>query len=67
MDLVGLRKIFKENELRHYQLFPQEQKIELYFDNNHVLSIKLEGHPGINYEWDESIVVKMDDNLIAKT
>lgn len=67
MNLAKLRKIFKENELNHYQVFPKERKIVLTFDNDHTLSIEMDGHPGINYEWDESIVVKVDDNLIART
>jgi len=66
MNLAELRKIFKENELRHYEVFPQEKKVVLYFDNDHILSIELDGHPGINYEWGESITVKVDDNLIAR-
>ena len=67
MNLAELRKIFKENELIHYQVFPKERKIVLTFDSDHVLCIEIVGHPGINYEWDESVVVKMDNNLIART
>lgn len=67
MNLAELRKVFKENELRHYQVFPNERKIVLTFDNDHTLSIEMDGHPGINFEWDESIVVKVDNNLIART
>lgn len=67
MNLVELRKVFKENELKHYEVFPKERKIVLTFDNNHTLSIELEGHPGINHDWDESIVVRVDDSLIARS
>ena len=66
MNLSKLRKIFKENELRHYQVFPREHKIVLTFDNDHTLSIETIGHSGINYKRDKSIVVKMDEDLIAK-
>jgi len=67
MDLSEIRKVFKENELRRYTVLPKERKIVFAFDNNHTLSIEIDAHPGINYEWDESIVVKMDGNLIAST
>ncbi|MDO8574803.1 MAG: hypothetical protein Q7R61_00795 [bacterium] len=62
-----IRKIFKENELRYYTVLPKERKIVFTFDNDHMLTIEVDGHPGINYEWDESIVVKVDGKLIAST
>ena len=67
MNLAELGKIFKENELIYYEVFPKERKIVLTFDNGHILCIEVGGHPGINYEWDEGVVVKMDNNLIART
>jgi len=70
MNLVELRKIFKENVLRNYQAFLKERKVRkvvLTFDNNHTLSIELIRHPGINSDWDESIEVRVDDNnLISR-
>lgn len=67
MKMNELRKIFRKNELISYEIFPKERKIVFTFNNNHKLSIEIEGHPGINYEWDESIAVKMDKKLIART
>jgi len=67
MTMTKIRKIFKNNKLSSYQILPKERKIVFHFANNHTLSIQLEGHPGINYEWDESVVVKIDENLIART
>jgi len=67
MEMDKIRKVFKENELLSYAVLPKERKIVFTFDNNHTLSIEIEGHPGINYEWDESVVVKMDKNLLART
>ena len=63
MTLAKIRKIFKENELRHYQVFPRERRIVLTFDNDHTLSVEMEE---LSYEWDESVVVKIDGDLIAR-
>ena len=67
MTMNEIRKIFKDNELDSYSVLPHERKIVFTFDNNHTLLIEVEGRPGINYEWDESVVVKMDGKIIAKT
>jgi len=62
-----IRKVFKENELVHYEVFPHDRKIVFSFANGHALTVEIDGHPGINYEWAESVVVKIDGQLIAKT
>ncbi|QQG46012.1 MAG: hypothetical protein HYY55_03540 [Candidatus Niyogibacteria bacterium] len=67
MNLDEIRKVFKENELRHYSIFPKERIIVFTFDNDHTLSVEIDGHPGINYEWDERAIVKVDGELIAST
>ncbi len=67
MKMTEIRKIFKKNELISYEIFPRERKIIFNFTNNHTLSVEIEGYPGINYDWDESVVVKMDEKLIART
>ena len=66
MSLADLRKVLKENELNHYEVFPKERKILLHFENGHTLSVELEDHPGVHYEWDESMVMKVDGILIAQ-
>lgn len=67
MKMAEIRKIFKKNELCSYEIFPKERRIVFNFASNHTLSIQIEGHPGINYEWDESVVVKIDGQLVART
>lgn len=67
MNMDEIRKMFKENELRYCTVLPKERKIVFAFDNDHTLSIEIDGHPGINYEWDESVVVKVDGKLVAST
>ena len=67
MSVDEIRKIFKENELRHFTVLPKERKIVFTFANDHTLSIEIDGRPGINYEWDESIIVKVDEHFVAKT
>ncbi len=66
MTMAKIRKIFQKNRLDSYQIFLKERKIVFNFANNHALSIQIEGHPGINDDWDESVVVKMDEKLIAR-
>lgn len=67
MTMDDIRKILKENELTSYEVLPKERKIIFSFVNNHMLTVEVDGHPGINYEWDEGIVVKMNGELIAST
>ncbi len=67
MEMNDIRKIFKKNELKSYKIFPKERKISFIFANDHTLTIEIDGHPGINYDWDESVVVKIDGKLIAST
>ncbi len=67
MKMADIRKVFKKNELKSYEILPKERKIVFTFANNHILTVEIDGHPGINYEWDESVVVKIDGKLIART
>ncbi len=67
IEMNDIRKIFKKNELKSYKIFPKERKISFIFANDHTLTIEIDGHPGINYDWDESVVVKIDGKLIAST
>ncbi len=67
MKMADLRKIFKENELHSYSIFPRERKIAFKFANRHTLSIQIKKSPDINNEWKESIVVKIGKELIART
>ncbi|MEK7596014.1 MAG: hypothetical protein AAB564_00465 [Patescibacteria group bacterium] len=67
MNMDEIRKMFKENEFRHYTVFSEERKIVFTFDNDHTLSFEVVGYPGINYEWDESIVVKINEEFVART
>lgn len=63
MELDEIRRIFKENELRSFSAKGRE--FVFVFDNNHQLSIKMEGRPGINQEWDEFVRIKLDERFIA--
>lgn len=67
MNMDEIRKVFKENEPISYKVLPHERKIVFTFTNDHTLSVEIDEHPGINYEWDESVVVKIDGKLIART
>lgn len=67
MNMNAIRKVLKENELSSYQVLPKERKIVFSFADNHTLTISIDAHPGINYDWDERVVVKMDGKLIAST
>lgn len=67
MEMAEIRKIFKENELRSYSVFPKERKIVFKFANRHTLSIQIKKGLDVNNEWKESIVVKIGKNLIART
>ncbi|MBI2450921.1 MAG: hypothetical protein HYV52_01100 [Parcubacteria group bacterium] len=65
MNMDEIRKVFKENDLRHYEVLSKKRKIVFTFDNDHTLTIEVDGHPGIHYEWDESVIVKIDGKRIA--
>ena len=67
MEMADIRKVLKENELSSYKVLSKERKIVFTFANNHELTVEIVGHPGINYERDESAVVKIDGKLIAST
>ncbi len=67
MDIEEIRKIFKENTLRNFQVLSHERKIILIFENDRSVSVEIEGHPGIHYEWEESLVLKIDGEFIVST
>lgn len=67
MDINEVRKIFKENTLLSYSVLKTKEegeRIVFIFDNGHSLVIKTVGHPGINHEWDESVIVEIDEKRI---
>ena len=67
MNIAEIRKIFKENTLRNFQVLSHERKIVFVFENDHSVSVEIEGHPGTHYEWEESIVLKIDGDFVVST
>ncbi len=66
LELAELGRLLRENELKEYQVFLKERRVSFNLDNEHALTIEIEGHPGTHLEWEEDVVVKFDGILIAR-